>query len=85
MKPFHSFIVLVAIGAVVKMFCKPTGAPFAARKVEFDNDGWYCQGVHCFPNAKGEMMCRWREGYCIITSNTVTAAWSKERMKNEED
>jgi hypothetical protein len=82
MKPFHFFLALVAFGIVViKMFFHPTGAPFADRKVEFDNDGWYYQGVHCFPNTNDEMMCSWREGDYIITSNTVTAAWSKERIE----
>jgi hypothetical protein len=81
MKSFHFFLILVAIGVVVKMFCKVTGSPFADRKVEFGNEGWYAPAVHCFPNAKGEMMCRWQDGYYTITSNTVTAAWSKERIE----
>jgi hypothetical protein len=79
MKPFYFFLVLVAIGIVVKMFCKPTGAPFADRKVEFVSDGmWYAPATSCQKNEKGEMVLVWHDSYYRYTSNTVTGVETKE-------
>lgn len=75
------FLLVAAILAIAVHLCMGSPWPYAVRTFEYSNEGWYAQGVHCFPNANGEMMCRWREGYYIYTSNTVTGAWSKEPVE----
>lgn len=76
------FLLVAAIIAIVVYRRTVSTCPLPARPFPshtFDEDGWSYQGVHCFPNADGEMMCRWREGYYIHTSNTVTGVETKER------
>lgn len=81
MKPFHFFLVLVSIGIVLKMFCKPTGAPFL-REVEFVDDGkWYAPATSCQKNEKGEMVLVWHDSCYRYTSNTVTGVETKERKR----
>ena len=75
------FLLVAAILAIAVHLCMGSPWPYAVRTFEYSNEGWYGQGVHCFPNNNGEMMCMWREGYYIYTSNTVTGAWSKKPVE----
>lgn len=75
------FLLVVAILAIAVHLRMASNWPYPVRTFEVSSEGWYAPGVHCFPNASGEMMCSWQEGYYIYTSNTVTGVVTIERCR----
>lgn len=78
------FLLVAAISAIVVYRRAVSTCPLPKRPTPshtFDSDGWYAPAVACKKNEKGEMVCVWRDGLYVYSSNTVTGVETKERYK----